>query len=199
MVTLLRRQSLAQGLVAAFVLGSTAILGPHFLRLWLHEPWIDQSVVIMQILLPAYFIALLATPGQAMLFGSGKLRGLTWLTVAEALANLVLSIALVYPFGIYGVAIGTAIPLAVFRGIVFPWLMNRDADFSLGAYWRMHVPAISVGIVFVALCGAGLWLRVDTWPRLVATGLGMLVVFLLLVVTFVPPGRAWILSKLKRR
>jgi O-antigen/teichoic acid export membrane protein len=199
MVTLLRRQSLAQGLVAAFVLGSTAILGPHFLRLWLHEPWIDQSIVIMQILLPAYFIALLATPGQAMLFGSGKLRGLTWLTVAEAIANLVLSIALVYPLGIYGVAIGTAIPLAVFRGIVFPWLMHRDADFTLGAYWRMHVPAISVGIAFVALCGAGLWLRVDTWPRLVATGLGMLVVFLLLVVAFVPAGREWIVAKVRRK
>ena len=57
MITLLRRQSLAQGLVAAFVLGSTAILGPHFLRLWLHEPWIEQSITIMQILLPAYFVA----------------------------------------------------------------------------------------------------------------------------------------------
>jgi O-antigen/teichoic acid export membrane protein len=198
MLTLLRRQSLAQGMVAAFVLGSTAILGPHFLRLWLREPWIDQSVTIMQILLPAYFIALLATPGQAMLFGSNKLRGLTMLTVAEALANLALSIALVYPMGIYGVALGTAIPLAVFRGIVFPWLLHREFEVSFAAYWRMHMPAVLVGSVFVVLCGAGLWLRVDTWPRLVATGLGMVVVFVVLVIAFVPAGRAWILSKLKR-
>jgi O-antigen/teichoic acid export membrane protein len=199
MITLLRRQSLAQGLVAAFVLGSTAILGPHFLRLWLHEPWIDQSVVIMQILLPGYFIALLATPGQALLFGSGKLRGLTALTVVEALANLTLSIALVYPLGIYGVALGTAIPLALFRGIVFPALMQRDAEFSFKAYWRMHLPAIVIGVALVVICGGATWLDIDTWPRLVATGLGMLVVFVLLVLAFVPVGRDWIISKLRRR
>ena len=49
------------------MLGTTAVLGPHFLRLWLHEPWIDNSVTILLILLPAYYVALLATPGAPTL------------------------------------------------------------------------------------------------------------------------------------
>lgn len=199
MFTLLRRQSLAQGLVAAFVLGTTAVLGPHFLRLWLHESWIDQSVKILLILLPAYFVALLATPGQAMLFGEGKLRGLTTLTVCEAAVNLVLSIALVYPMGIYGVALGTAIPLAFFRGVVFPWLLHRDAGFPIRAYWRMHTPALGVLVVLLVLIGGGTWLPIDTWPRLVAAGLVALVVFLGLVLAFVPVGRSWLIAKVKRK
>jgi O-antigen/teichoic acid export membrane protein len=198
MFTLLRRQSLAQGLVAAFVLVSTTVLGPHFLRLWLHEPWIEQSITIMLILVPAYFVALLATPGQALLFGSGKLRGLTTLTVCEAGANLVLSIALVYPLGIYGVALGTAIPLALFRGVVFPWLLHRDAGFAMRAYWRMQVPALSVGVVLLVLVGGVTWLPITTWPRLVGAGLGVLVVFLALVLALVPDGRAWLLARLRR-
>jgi O-antigen/teichoic acid export membrane protein len=199
MFALLRRQSLAQGLVAAFVLGTTVVLGPHFLRLWLHETWIDQSCRILLLLLPSYFVALLATPGQAMLFGAGKLRGLTILTVGEAGVNLVLSIALVYPMGIYGVALGTAIPLALFRGLVFPWLLHRAGDFSMRAYWRMHVPALGTGAAFLLIIGGGTWLPIDTWPRLVGSALVALVIFLGLVLAFVPAGRRWIVGKLKRR
>ncbi|HEY3801238.1 MAG TPA: oligosaccharide flippase family protein [Kofleriaceae bacterium] len=199
MIGLLKRQSLAQGMVASFVLVTTAILGPHFLRLWLHEPWIDDSVKILLILLPSYYIALLATPGQALLFGSGKLRGLVILNIAEALVNLVLSIALVHSLGIFGVAIGTAIPLAVFRGVVFPWLMSRDFGFSIGSYWRMHLPALSVGAALAALVGGVAWLPIDTWPRLVGAGLGILAVFLGLVLAFVPDGRTWIVARIRRR
>ena len=199
MIGLLKRQSLAQGMVASFVLVTTAILGPHFLRLWLHEPWIDDSVKILLILLPSYYIALLATPGQALLFGSGKLRGLVILNIAEALVNLVLSIALVHSLGIFGVAIGTAIPLAVFRGVVFPWLMKRDFGFSIASYWRMHLPALSVGAALAALVGGVAWLPIDTWPRLVGAGLGILAVFLGLVLAFVPDGRTWIVARIRRR
>ena len=91
MMALLRRASLAQGLVSSLVLVGIGVLGPHFLQLWLHKPWIPQASQILLMMLPAYYVALLAGPGSALLMGGGKLRGLTILTATEALANLGLS------------------------------------------------------------------------------------------------------------
>jgi O-antigen/teichoic acid export membrane protein len=184
--------------VSSFVLVSVAVLGPHFLALWLDKPWIGESSKILLLLLPAYFVALLSGPASALLMGRGKLRGLTVLTVVEAAVNLGLSIALIFPFGIYGVALGTAIPLVFFRGIVFPYLLWKEIGFTPREYAQMHAPAIAVGLVLLVVVGGIAWVPVHTWPRLVALGLGVLVAFLALSVVLVPDARAWFAQKLRR-
>ena len=86
----------------------------------------------------------------------------------------------------------------MFRGVVFPWLLHRDLGFSMRAYWRMHVPAITVLLVLLVLVGGAVWLPITTWPRLVGAGLGVVVVFLALVLALVPDGRAWLVARLRR-
>ena len=195
---LLRRSSLAQGLVTSFVLVSVAVLGPHFLELWLGKPWIDQSARILLVMLPGYYVALLSGPGCSLLIGAGKLRGLTILTVVEAAVNLGLSIALIFPLGIYGVALGTTIPLVLFRGIVFPYLLSKDIDFPMSAYARMQVSALVIGAVLLMLVGGLAWVPIHTWPRLVGLAVGVLVVFLALIARMVPEAREWLLRKVRR-
>ena len=198
MLSLLRGASLAQGLVTAFVLVSCAVLGPHFLGLWLDNDWIGTSAHVMIILLPGYYIALLSGPATALLIGRGKLRGLTILTVAEAAVNLGLSIALVGPLGVYGVALGTTIPLALFRGVVFPYLLWKEIDFSPREYMKLHTPALLVGFVMLVCIFWMVYIPVHTWTRLVVSGVGVLVLFGVLAMLLTPPARKWVQGKLRR-
>jgi O-antigen/teichoic acid export membrane protein len=59
---------------------------------------------------------------RSVLFGMGHVRGPALIYLAEALANLVLSLLLCRPLGVLGVALGTAIPILIFElGIILPY------------------------------------------------------------------------------
>jgi len=186
---LLRRGSRSIGLACALVLGNLFVLGPHFLALWLKKPWASTSGTVLLILIPGYWLSLLATPSKALLLGRGKLRGMTIFLVTEAIANLVLSVALVGPLGVIGVALGTAIPLAFFHGVFFPMLMKSEIDLAPSAYWRMHAPALAIGAVFVLLIGGLAFVPLETYSRFVLLGTGTVAVFAALVLTFIPEAR----------
>lgn len=196
---LLRSSSLVTGLVASFVLATLAVLGPSFLDLWLHKPWVKTSGRILLIVLPAYYVALLSAPSAGLLVGRGKLRGLTVLTVVEALANVALSVALVTRLGVFGVALGTAVPLAFFRGVVFPMLLKDVLGMTARDYLRMHSRAVSLGAIYLAIVSGIAFVPVTSYERLVALSLACASVFGLLVIGGVAEVRAAVALRLVRR
>jgi O-antigen/teichoic acid export membrane protein len=196
---LLATSSLVTGLSASLVLVNLAVLGPQFLELWLHKPWVKTSGHILLIMLPAYYVAVLSGPSFALLMGRGKLRGVTILTVVEALTNLVLSVLLVKPLGIFGVALGTAIPLAFFRGVVFPVLLKTELDLTPGAYVRMHARSVLITVLYFCLVGGLMFVRVTSYRGFVLLSLGSASVFALLVIAVVPEARAALVRRLPRR
>jgi len=198
LMKLLRRGSSSTGLVSSFVLVNIAVLGPSFLALWLKKPWIAESSRILLVVLPGYYIALLTGPSAGLLVGKGKLRGLTTLTVVEALANFVLSVALIRSMGILGVALGTAIPLAVFRGLVFPLLLKKEIALAPLDYARMHARAVGIGLAYLGLVGGLAWVPLTSYARFVGLGLASSVVFAALALGLVPEARAAVLRRLRR-
>ena len=121
-----------------------------------------------------------------ILMGLGKAGLPTIGFLATGVLNLVLSILLVRPLGLAGVALGTAIPNVVFAGIVFLQAC-RELDVSVAAFLRYVVPRALLGAVPVlALL---LWFRdgldVRTFAALVAAGVVMTLVFALTWVFFV--------------
>jgi O-antigen/teichoic acid export membrane protein len=196
---LLRSSSLVTGLVASFVLVNVAVLGPQFLMLWLHKPWVTTSGQILLLVVPGYYIALLSGPSSAFLMGRGKLRGLTILTVVDAIINLGLSVALVKPLGVFGVALGTAIPLAFFRGVAFPLFLKEDLGLTLGAYYRMHARAVILGVIYLALVGGLMFVSISTYRFLFLLALGSAVVFAALLMVGVPEVRTAVVRRLRER
>ncbi|HVH43459.1 MAG TPA: polysaccharide biosynthesis C-terminal domain-containing protein [Labilithrix sp.] len=187
---LLKRANLATGLIASFVLVNIAVLGPHFLELWLKKPWVPTSGKILLVMLPGYFVALLTGPSAGVLVGGGRLRGLTMITVGEAVLNFVLSVALVKAFGIFGVAFGTVIPMIVVRGIVFPLLLKKELGITPLEYARMHARPVLLGLVYLALvCGLGFIPLVSYVRFFLLAGLST-VVFFTLLLAVVPEARA---------
>ncbi len=197
---LLRRADLATGLLSSFVLVNLAVLGPQFLELWLKKPWVHESGRILVLMLPAYHLAILTHSSSSLIIGRAKLRGLTILTVTEAMANVVLSIALVRPFGIYGVALGTAIPLAVFRGVLYPaFVLKNEIGMTIGEYYRQHAASFLVGGVYLLAVGGLSFVKLTSYPQFILLGLGSTVVFVVLLLVFVSEARGAIRTRLARR
>jgi O-antigen/teichoic acid export membrane protein len=188
--SLLQNSSLATGLTSSLVLVNIAVLGPHFLELWLKKPWVPTSGNILLIMLPAYYVALLSGPSAGLLVGRGQLRGLTVITIGEAVFNFVLSVALVKPFGIYGVAIGTVIPMIVVRGVLFPLLLKKEIGLLPSEYVRMHARPVLLGLVYLVLVGGLAFVPLVSYARFLALGAASVVVFFVLLVVAVPEARA---------
>lgn len=195
---LLQKTSLATGLLATFVLVNAAVFGPHFLHLWLKKPWTPESGTILRIMVPAYYVALFGTPTVNLLLSNARVRGLATITVVEALANFVLSVALVKPLGIYGVALGTVIPMLLVRGLVLPILVQRTLGISVLAWWRMQLPALGVCVLYFAAVVKFAWLPLPTYRRFILYGLASTAIYLVVLVIAVPEARAFVRSKLRR-
>jgi O-antigen/teichoic acid export membrane protein len=110
------RLSLATAIAIA---GGLAFLARPLVLAWI-GPSFSATVILVQILAAVVIIRVGAATASVVLKGAGLHRQLTWVISLIAIANLLLSIALVKPMGITGVAIGTLVPvgLGTLLGIV---------------------------------------------------------------------------------
>lgn len=110
-------------LVAGFFIGSW-YFGGMLIRTWIGSG-LDQSQRILVILLAAQIVAQPALILRKALLGIGIVRVPSLIDIFEAIANLLLSLALVFHWGIEGVAWGTLIPLVIVELFVFlPYACN---------------------------------------------------------------------------
>ncbi len=127
----------AGGLMMAF--------GGAFIALWVGNGF-DGSIAVMHILLPGWVVAASQAVAFSLVFGLASHAGLAWLSLVDAVANVALSIYLVRDYGAEGVALGTAVPLLVSYGFVFPWMVSVAAGCSFwGYFWN--------GVAYPAMCG----------------------------------------------
>jgi O-antigen/teichoic acid export membrane protein len=110
-----------------------------------HGPSASAAQILILLAIPT-MIALPQTSAASILYGVGKHRGVVALSILNALLNLGLSILWVGPFGIAGVALGTAVPLAIVAGIATMIYTCRALDLSIARYaWDGFVrPALCV-------------------------------------------------------
>jgi hypothetical protein len=102
------------------------------------------------------------------------------------MVNVALSIALVGPLGILGVALGTALPNVVFAGFVL-WLCCRELGVGLGRWLGYVAGRATLGALPVL--GLGLALKLGLEVRgflpLFLSGLAMVALFAAVWVLFV--------------
>lgn len=124
------------------------ISGGDFIALWMGEKFRVVTGNVLTILTISYFFFLVQRGVAYPIFmGTSKMRFLSTLMIATAVANLLLSIWWGLEFGIYGVAWGTTIPnLISVIGII--WFMNKNYDVSILSYIRKSflIPFIAAGI-----------------------------------------------------
>lgn len=107
------------GYLSILVGGILIIFGRAFILRWV-GPQYAGSYHIMLILLIPFLFDVIQSPGNGMLFGLSKHKYYTVTNSIEGVANLVLSLVLVRHYGIYGVAVGTAVPMLIMKVLVQP-------------------------------------------------------------------------------
>jgi O-antigen/teichoic acid export membrane protein len=164
------------------IAGGLALVAHPLLAAWI-GPAFTQTATVVQILALVVIIRVGSSTSSVVLKGAGLHRRLTILVAVMAVANLSLSVALVGPLGLTGVAIGTLVPVAAVALFGLVPTACRRVDVPLGrfisdalwpALWPAPIaaagvvalgsslpatlPAIALQLVIGALLYAGLFL-----------------------------------------
>jgi peptidoglycan biosynthesis protein MviN/MurJ (putative lipid II flippase) len=128
-----------------------------------------------------------------ILMGLGKPRTPTIAFLGAGVLNLILSLVLARPFGLAGVALGTAIPNVLFAGVVVV-VACRELGIGVPAYLAYVVPRAAAGAV--APLALLMWFKfgidVQTLPGLATAGASMAVLFGLVWMSFVYKGDPYV-------
>jgi O-antigen/teichoic acid export membrane protein len=146
-------------LLAGPVLAYLLAVGEPFLGRWMGEAYRETSGPVLQVMALAVLPAIGSFPLVSLHYGTNRMRPLAILAITEAAANLALSIVLVGPYGIVGVAWGTAVPAYIVHFGLLPWIVCR----RYGLSWPRFVVRTWTGPV---IAGVATWavLRVLVQP-----------------------------------
>jgi O-antigen/teichoic acid export membrane protein len=161
-------------LALALLIGGTLIvLARPILTVWVGPAYADAGILVT-ILTTASFLAAAQWPAGAVLQGMARHRLLAATALGSGLANLALSIALVGPFGVTGVALGTLIPAAAEFAIILPYTLRRLNLSASAAVGQILLPAVGPTLLMgLVLYGLRLAVRpAALLPLLVVAGAG---------------------------
>jgi O-antigen/teichoic acid export membrane protein len=147
--------------------------GDRFFRLWVPNV-ADQATPLLPILLVGYTIAVVGQFSSYMLLqGLARHQRLARGMLLEALAALVLLIAIIPRQGIMGAAWIVAGLMVLNRGLLTPWLVSREMNFGflwyLGSIYGRPVLAAAPVLAMAYLLRASV-LPGTTWLQFVAIG-----------------------------
>jgi len=153
------------------------ILARQILTVWVGEAYADYAHLVA-ILTIAGLIDTSQWPAGSILQGMARQRPLAVMAICSGLANLALSIALIHPFGLTGVALGTLIPTTVVcLGLALPYSMGVIGVSTIQVVKEVLLPALLPAIPTV------IWLYVlqhaiepsSPFSIIVVAGTGLLV------------------------
>ncbi|HYM80230.1 MAG TPA: oligosaccharide flippase family protein [Candidatus Limnocylindria bacterium] len=148
------------------VLMALVVFGGNLIETWIGPAYASAATLLTILALPT-FIALPQSTASSVLYGISRHRGAVVLSLAGALANLGLSIWWVRPFGLTGVAMGTAVPLVLIGGVATGVFVCRVMGLSLRRYtWEGMVRPGFATLAFLApaLVVQALWRPIGWLP-----------------------------------
>lgn len=181
-------------LITLPVVATFVILGEQFIGLWMGPEFSAPSAVVLTILSVSVFASSPKYVFSSVLYGMSRHRIIALLRVAEAVANLGLSILLVKSMGLAGVALGTAIPSVILAVLVLPAVAGPVVGITLPQFYlHAFVRPLAAVAPFAA---AAFWVRAE---YAASDLLGFFLRILVLLLVYIPCAFAVILNKEERR
>ena len=160
-------------LITAFFIGGS-FFGSMLITIWI-GPGYPQSHILLILLLGAQIIATPISVVRSVLFGMGHVKRQSILYIIEAVSNVVLSLILIGPFGLLGVAMGTIIPVIVIQiGFLAPYAL-RIFQLKTGdvVRWALGPQVLALsGLLAYSLAIQRLFSVTDTWLNLITITIG---------------------------
>jgi O-antigen/teichoic acid export membrane protein len=130
------------------------VLADPLVHAWV-GPEMRGSVPVIQILSVAVAIRVGNATATTLLKGAGQHRTLAWINLGTALVNILLSVLLIKPLGLSGVAIGTLVPIALSSIFIVQPAACRRVGLPLSrAITQSVLPAIWPAFIAAGLLAA---------------------------------------------
>jgi O-antigen/teichoic acid export membrane protein len=175
------------------------VLGRPFFLLWLKDrPDIaEASAKVLWVLASTLSLTIAQSVASRVLYGMGHIRLFARVALLEGVTNVLLSLALVGPLGIVGVAWGTAIPHAAFCLFVITHAATL-LGVRLSEYARAWVTPLSATALLT--CLFLLQATPNTWGTFVLVGLVATVPYALVVIglEWHPQFGIWLVSRFRQ-
>ncbi|MBI4680233.1 MAG: oligosaccharide flippase family protein [Nitrospirae bacterium] len=108
--------------------------GANFISIWMGEEYGMRAEWVLKILTVGYAFYFPQMISHGVLKGISKHKIFAYILIAEAVANLGISVFLAKSLGIEGVALGTAIPLIIVNTIIVPMYTCRVLKLNILSY-----------------------------------------------------------------
>src|ERR1700686_2594274 len=144
------------------------ILGKSVIEVWVGRRYVAASYPVLVIMIIPWTLMLSQSASGRILFGMGKHGTWAKVTLFEGIANLILSVLLVRPYGIVGDALGTAIPLTCSMVFFMPQHLGTKLGFRLPGFLRQAYfwPIVICAPMVAALLLMRRWFVPHTYPQL---------------------------------
>jgi len=136
------------------------VTGKSIILVWVGEKYLSSYTVLAILIIPTT-LYLMQAASTKVLYGMARHRPLAVILVLEGAANVLLSVVLARHYGLNGVALGTAIPLACTSVLFLPIHVCRVLGLRLRNYMRS---AFSYPVVLSVPLALVLWIS-DSWIR----------------------------------
>lgn len=140
--------------ISTIVACSLILYGRPFIKAWMGSNYLDAYWPLV-LLVAAIYLDVAQQPSVSYLFGLSRHRFLAWLTCAEAIANVALSIYWAQKYALIGVALGTLAPMLIAKVLVQPTYVCRHLGIPLGTYYfnllGRSVAAPALGAILIWL------------------------------------------------
>lgn len=170
------------------------VLGPRFIGWWINSSFEGPGGRVLQILMVSSFLFMpIRGVAQPMLMGLGKVGLPTIAFLLAGILNLLISLVLVSPWGLKGVAVGTAIPTGLFSLFMMIFAC-RQLEVSLLTYIRYVLlrPILGSLPVLALLLWFRMGFEVSGLVGLASAGVTTVVVFVIIWIFFVFKGDPYV-------
>ena len=141
--------------------------GGPFLHRWVGADFVGESFPAVAIMAATLSVGVAQSVAARVLYGMGRLRVFARMALVEAALNLGLTLVLIRPFGVEGVAVAVAVPNLLFCVFVIGyalWVLNVSAWEYLADGWAKPLTALVIPVaVWVAFGKVA-----PTWPTIAA-------------------------------
>jgi O-antigen/teichoic acid export membrane protein len=127
--------------ISSFVAFGLIAWGWAFIERWMGPEYLDAYPCLVVLVLSSMF-DLWQYPSVCLLYGISRHKFYALFNSVEGVFNLFLSLLLVRHFGIWGVALGTFIPMTVVKLLVQPIYVCRVSSIQYAAYVRVMAKTV---------------------------------------------------------
>jgi len=131
------------GYLSFFIGGALIIIGKPFIQMWVGKDYLPAYPALVILTVPV-IISLMQAPSSQILYGTSRHKFCAVTNSIEAVCNLALSLILVRRYGIYGVALGTAIPMLILNVAVLPIYVCGVVGLDIKTYYLKVIAPIAV-------------------------------------------------------